>query len=52
MPECPLDQSYDNAYAKIVPVWLNAVQEIGPGTGSKAIETYACELRIGENEGA
>lgn len=39
-----MDQSYDNAYAKIVPVWLNAVQEIGPGTGSKAIE----HMRVSE----
>lgn len=36
MPEWPLDQSYEMAYAKIVPVRLNVVHGTGPGTGSKA----------------
>ena len=37
MPEWPLDQSYDTAYAKIFPLRLKAVAEIGPGDGSKAV---------------
>ena len=37
MPECPLDQSYATAYAKIVPVRLKHVAAIGPGAGSKAV---------------
>ncbi len=36
MPEWPLDQSYDTAYAKIVPVRLKVVQGTGPGAGSNA----------------
>ena len=31
MPECPFDQSYETAYAKMLPVRLNAVVAIGPG---------------------
>jgi hypothetical protein len=37
LPEWPFDQSYDIAYAKIVPLRLNADEEIGPGHGSNAI---------------
>ena len=36
MPEWPLDQSYETAYAKIVPERLNVVHGIGPGACSKA----------------
>ena len=36
MPEWPLDQSYETAYAKIVPERLNVEQGTGPGAGSKA----------------
>jgi len=36
MPECPFDQSYETAYAKMVPLRLKPVAEIGPGAGSKA----------------
>ena len=38
MPECPFDQSYEIAYAKMVPVRLKHVAETGPGAGSKAKE--------------
>jgi len=34
LPECPFDQSYDTAYAKIDPFRLNADEETGPGRGS------------------
>jgi len=34
LPEWPFDQSYDIVYAKIVPLRLNADEEIGPGHGS------------------
>src|SRR5882762_4632977 len=37
LPECPFDQSYETAYAKIVPVRLNAEAETGPGHCSKAV---------------
>ena len=37
MPEWPLDQSYETAYAKMVPVRLKVVHGIGPGAGSKAV---------------
>ena len=36
MPEWPLDQSYEIAYAKMVPVRLKHVAVIGPGAGSNA----------------
>lgn len=36
MPEWPFDQSYDTAYAKIVPVRLKHVVGMGPGAGSNA----------------
>jgi hypothetical protein len=36
MPECPFDQSYDTAYAKMLPCRENPVAEMGPGAGSKA----------------
>jgi hypothetical protein len=36
IPECPLDQSYETAYANTVPFRLNAVVEIGAGTVSNA----------------
>lgn len=39
LPECPFDQSYDTAYAKIDPFRLNADEETGPGRGSNAIKT-------------
>lgn len=38
IPEYPLDQSYDMAYAKIVPVRLKVVAEIGPGAVSRAVK--------------
>jgi hypothetical protein len=37
MPEWPLDQSYDTAYAKMLPLRLKAVVEMGPGWASKAM---------------
>ena len=37
LPEWPLLQSYEIAYAKMVPVLLNAVAEMGPGAASKAV---------------
>ena len=37
MPEWPLDQSYETAYAKMVPVRLKVVHGIGPGAGSNAV---------------
>lgn len=37
-PEWPFDQSYETAYAKMLPVLLNAVQVIGPGAASNAIK--------------
>ena len=39
MPEWPFDQSYETAYAKMLPVRLNAVDVIGPGAGSKAAKS-------------
>ena len=39
LPECPFDQSYDTAYAKIDPFRLNADEETGPGRGSNAVTT-------------
>lgn len=36
MPEWPFDQSYETAYAKMLPFRLNAVALIGPGAGSNA----------------
>jgi hypothetical protein len=39
LPECPFDQSYDTAYAKIDPFRLNADEETGPGRGSNAVRT-------------
>lgn len=39
LPECPFDQSYDTAYAKIDPLRLNADEETGPGRGSNAVTT-------------
>jgi len=41
IPECPLDQSYETAYANTVPLRLNAVVVIGAGTGSKARNTVS-----------
>lgn len=38
LPECPFDQSYDTAYAKIDPFRLNADEETGPGRGSNAVK--------------
>jgi hypothetical protein len=35
---CPLDQSYETAYAKIEPFRLKAVAAIGPGAGSNAFK--------------
>lgn len=37
IPEWPFDQSYETAYAKIVPLRLKFVATIGPGAGSKAV---------------
>lgn len=50
MPEWPLDQSYETAYAKIVPARLNAEHATGPGADSKAGGAYAvgqrgCEVK-------
>jgi hypothetical protein len=39
LPECPFNQSYDTAYAKIDPFRLNADEETGPGHGSNAVRT-------------
>lgn len=33
---CPLDHSYETAYAKIEPLRLKAVATMGPGAGSNA----------------
>lgn len=45
MPEWPLDQSYETAYAKIVPARLNAEHATGPGADSKAGGAYAVGQR-------
>lgn len=36
MPECPFDQSYEMAYAKMLPLRLKVVVEMGPAAASKA----------------
>jgi hypothetical protein len=50
IPECPLDQSYETAYAKIAPVLLNAVVEMGPGAGSNAFVHNQISNLFLENE--
>jgi hypothetical protein len=50
LPECPFDQSYDTAYAKIDPVRLNADEETGPGRGSNAVTTDIKKRIQGEEE--
>jgi len=44
MPEWPLDQSYETAYAKMDPVRLNAVAQIGPGAGSNVLSLVLASL--------
>ena len=52
LPECPFDQSYDTAYAKIDPLRLNADEETGPGRGSNAVVTTVIKKCIqGEARG-
>jgi hypothetical protein len=52
IPECPFDQSYDTAYAKILPLRLKAVAAIGPGEESNAVKRCASisQLKRGEIE--
>jgi hypothetical protein len=40
IPLWPLDQSYETAYAKMVPLRLNVVALMGPGAASKAKKRY------------
>ena len=44
IPEWPLDQSYDMAYAKMLPLRLNAVAAMGPGDGSKAVVEHKADI--------
>ena len=46
MPEWPLDQSYETAYAKMVPVRLKVVHGIGPGAGSKAVNRKRAQSAV------
>lgn len=46
MPEWPLDQSYETAYANIVPERLNVVHATGPGAGSNAAGETRTSARV------
>ena len=53
IPACPFDQSYETAYAKMLPVRLNAVAVIGPGDWSNATEpsqTVSYDRSIAERD--